>query len=359
MNYISIFIYLSLTACNGMARWYVQRVSEYTVPEIIYLYGHIGCFLPYIAYKFSFKSKWFLYIFVQFFALAYVYIFNSKNVVYFFASLVSFSDILLRYHLYWKYQVYSTITERDAENFQIYASASYIGYHINNQIGDLLTRLNIDTTLIVYICSVLYITIGVVVYIWYVEEKHILMNDNVNTKRAILNVYNTFFSNSIFFSFLNRYKNIHILNLATIIGSALIITLNGKILEYFSNIQLRYLPSIIFMITLLCMNYIETYANYVKYAGLSMILACKYIMNDILHQKLHITHKKNVIDCYIGLEIIAISLSIVTLYFIPNLFLMYYAMCCCIFLFVGEYFTKKYYIKDQEFLECIAQLNEF
>ena len=356
---ICAFIYIFLSICNGFSRWYVNKFNIAT-PAYYTLFPYCACILPYLTYKINFKSKWFFYIFLQFFSLVYVYIFLSKNVVYFHTSLITFTDLLLRYHIFWKYIVYNTIETKDTKSFHLYATCSYFAYHIHYQIDRLMKLVSFDPNYVFYGCCISYILIGFFGFMTYnVEEKHILMHDLLNKKRAFIKAFCVYFSECIMLIVLKQYSPYVHMHFATIIGSSLILTLNGQLLKTFNYDKLRYVSSVLSLLTILGMNFATIYKDYIIRAGIALITGSKLIIFDSLHQVLHITHKKNVIDRYIGIEIIFMSLAYVTVYYISQQYLFYYSIFCCVCLFAFQIQTLKYYNKDVEFLECISQLDEF
>ena len=357
---VCAIIYILLSICNGLSRWYVKQ-HNVIVPEEYSLLPFCASVLPYLSYKLNYKSKLFVFIFIQIFALLYVYIFESSSVIYFFYSLIDFSNMILRYHLYWKYIVYNTLLLEETAGFHIYASCSYFSFHIEYQIDRLMKHISIDQDFVLYGCCVMYAIIGATVLRLYnVDEKHILVHDIVNKRRAFIKLMCVYFSECIMLGILKIYctqcSGSHI---ATIIGSFLILTLNGKLLKLFQYDKLIYVSGTISLIVLLCMKFANIYKEYIIRAGIALITGSKLIIFDSLHQILHITHKKNVIDRYVGLEIIALSLAYVTIYYIQQMYIFYFSIFCCIGLLISETFTVKYYKKDQDFLECISQLDEF
>ena len=223
-----------------------------------------------------------------------------------------------------------------------------------------MTYTNVDKYYIFYGCCAGYLLIGGIVLRMYdVEEKHILMHDNVNYKRANIKSTCIFLSSCVMYGTINLYKKDETSHIATIIGSSIVLTLNGKLLEYCEYNILRVVSTLLSLIILCCMEYLKSYNKYIIDCGTAVIIGCKLIIFDSVHQMLHITHKKNVIDRYIGLEIVAMSCAFVLVHFIPENFLFQFCIACCLLQLLYERYTLKYYRKDESFLECINNLNEF
>jgi hypothetical protein len=351
----AVCLYILLSACMGLSRHYVEMYNV-NVPSYVYLYAHGACIFPLILYQMNFKSKWFLFIFTQLFSLVYVYIFSSKNTIYFFTSLIDFSNIVLRYNLFWKYIVYNTLTLDETKNFHIYASASYIAYHMDSQIKNWIP---IHNDILIYICCPLYIIIGIVVYFLYVvEEKHVLMYDKISIKRMMLKGSIIYFSTCNFLNILSNFKTEYT-HYAAIIASCFVLTLNGKLLQIFDYTKLNHVSGFITLFAYLAMKYLNFNRDFIMSICLQIVIGTKFIVFDTVHQVLHITHKKNIIDQYIGLEIIAMSNAYVTIYFLPQFLQVYFFILCVVLQLVAERLVIKYYKKDVDFLTCIAQLDSF
>ena len=222
-----------------------------------------------------------------------------------------------------------------------------------------MTFVTITPNYVFYGTLIAYLIIGLIGLKYYnVEEKHILMYDLVNYKRAYMQSSTVFFNTLALYSALRLYNNDNV-HIAAIIGSCIVLTLNGKLLSWFSADKLRYVSATLTLFCILFMYYFPLYEKTIVYGGVSILIGCKYIIFDSVHQILHITHKKNVIDRYIGLEIIAQSVSHVCVYFIPEYLLFYAVIASCIFQICNERYILKYYRKDAEFLDCISQLEMF
>ena len=350
-------IYIILSLCMGLSRWYVIQ-NGIDVPKYVKLYSHCACIFPFLLYKLNFKTKWFFYIFVQLFSLLYVYIFDGKNTTYFFVSLIDFSDLILRYNLYWKYIVYNTLTLEETKAFHMYASASYIAYHIDSQLEKWIPTYFYGDILL-YTCCISYLCIGIIVYYMYnVEEKHILMYDKVSKKRALLKSFIIYTSSCNFLILISNYKSSYT-HYATLIASCIILTFNGKLLQYFDYSKLNHISALITLLCYVLIKTVKVYENYILSIGLQVVIGTKFIVFDSVHQILHITHKKNIIDKYIGLEIIGMSCAYVTVYFIPDSYQHYIYVLLTIIQLICEEYVKKYYHKDVDFLNCISQLDSF
>ena len=350
-------IYFILSVNMGLARWYVNKNSS-EVPSYVRLYAHGACIFPYLLYKINFKSKWFLFVFVQLFSLLYVHIFEGTNTAHFFTSLVDFSDILLRYNLYWKYIVYNTLTLENAKSFHLYASTSYVAYHMDEQINKFIPE-SLNTVYLLYTCSGLYLCIGVLVFFMYtVDEKHILMYDKISVKRALLKSVIIYSSMCNLLNTLTKFESDYT-DYSTIIASCVILTVDGKLLQYFDYTMLNHVSAIVTFISYITMTYINNYESIIVSICLQLLIGTKFIVFDSVHQILHITHKKNVIDKYIGIEIIAMSTAYLTIYFLPQSISLYFMIVCTLVQLMCEHFIIKYYKKDVEFLNCVAQLCAF
>lgn len=352
---LAMIIYIVLSLCMGLSRWYVIQ-NDIEVPSYVKLYSYGASIFPFLLYKLNFKTKWFFYIFVQLFSLLYVYIFEGKNTTYFFISLIDFSDLILRYNLYWKYIVYNTLTLEETKTFHMYASASYIAYHIDSQLEKWIPSY-FHGDILIYTCCIVYMCIGIIVYYMYdVEEKHILMYDKVSKKRALFKSLIIYTSSCNFLLIVSNY-NTSYTHYATLIASCIILTFNGKLLQYFDYTKLNHIGA---LMTLLCYVLIKTvHYNYILSIALQVVIGTKFIVFDSVHQILHITHKKNIIDKYIGLEIICMSCAYVTVYYLVDAFEIYVFIALTMIQLFSEHYIKKYYIKDVDFLNCISQLESF
>lgn len=357
---VALCIYLLLSVSISLSRWYINQYNMH-VDSYYSLYPYTTCVIPYITYKLNYKSKWFFFIFVQFFAVVYVYIFQNSSTIIFFNSLIDYSNMILRYHLFWKYIVYNTYQRNETVKFHIYASGSYLVYYADYQVERTMKYINIVPDYVFFTCCGLYVIIGAIVLKMYnVNEKHILMYDYVNVKRAFLKTLSIFFSSCILNGSLKYFEQNQIeSHIATIIGSSFILTLNGQLLKYADYSFVKYVPGIFSIIVLFCMEYLNIYKSIVYHIGCALIVGIRLIIFDSLHQTLHITHKKNVIDRYIGLEVIGMSAAYAIVYYCPKNILFYLCNIWCICQLICVHFLKKYYYKDSEFLNCIEQLDGF
>ena len=184
------------------------------------------------------------------------------------------------------------------------------------------------------------------------------MCDKTSKKRALLKFLIVYFSTCNTINTLRCYTSEYT-HYALIIASCIILTINGKLLMYFDYPKLNHVSAYVTCVCYLVMAHVQKYRNVVISLCLQMVIGTKYIVFDSVHQILHITHKKNIIDKYIGVEIIAMSLGSVSIYFMPYMYLYYFMIFCTMMQILCEHRIIRYYNKDVEFLECITQLDHF
>ena len=142
-KYIASIFYILMCFLQSFANYYVNSYNLKTQKKYE-LFSFIASIMPYVTYRLSYKVKLFFYIFCQLFAIVYVYIFASYNVITFYNSIITLSDIILRYNLYWKYIIYMTHKKQETVQFHIFATLSYCAYHIDSQVEHVINRLSFD-----------------------------------------------------------------------------------------------------------------------------------------------------------------------------------------------------------------------
>lgn len=352
MKYDAILIYLLLLLCMSVSHILYQNSNtlNYT------LLGNFIVFIPIVTYKISLSYKLIFFIFIQMFMMIYMYIFRNRTIM---ANIFELTNeilyIILLYSFYWKYILYTTTSiDIGKSQFHIYGIVANFGYFFNDKLLLLYNTFNfIDIDILVFSSSILYVLLGGLIFKFYkTEEKHVLYSDYIN-KRKLFNMSLCYFFNEVIFMyFLKQYKiNYHKYD-SMVIATFFILSLNGKLLQILPYQYLCIIPSIIYSSVFILLHFFKN--TTIQGISLIFIIGIRNVVFETSYKLLQISHKKQVIEKLVNIDIFIIILAHIVVHFLP--FNFYFSLFFCLLFGFFELFTIKWMKKDLEINECLNEL---